>query len=64
MVQELQKALESTQCELSDMKDRKESFERECVIYQSQLEVCTLYITCVCVCVCVWRGNGRGGRSI
>ena len=38
VVQELQKALESTQRELRDMKDRKESFERECVIYQSQLE--------------------------
>ena len=47
MVQELQKALESTRRELSDMKDRKESFERECVIYQSQLEVCKMYIVCV-----------------
>ena len=46
VVQELQKALESTQRELRDMKDRKESFERECVIYQSQLEV---HVHGVCV---------------
>ena len=53
VVEELQKALESTQRELRDMKDRKESFERECVIYQSQLEV---YTWCVC--------GGGGGSSL
>ena len=38
-VQKLQKDLEETQRELREMKDRKMSLERECVIYQSQLEV-------------------------
>ena len=56
VVQELQKALESTQRELRDMKDRKESFERECVIYQSQLEV---HVHTCAWCVCVWRRGGR-----
>ena len=50
-VQKLQKDLEETQRELREMKDRKMSLERECVIYQSQLEVRW------CECVCGWGGG-------
>ena len=39
-VEALQQQLEGARRELQGARDRKASLERECVIYQSQLEVC------------------------
>lgn len=58
-VQKLQKDLEETQRELREMKDRKMSLERECVIYQSQLEV--RWFECRWVWVGGLVGVGRCG---
>ena len=45
-VSELQRELQALQKELKELRERKASLERECVIYQSQLEVsvATIYI--------------------
>ena len=37
---DLKMSLEASQKDLKELKERKASLERECVIYQSQLEVC------------------------
>ena len=51
LIEMLKSQLEVTKGELQEVKDRKASLEKECVIYQSQLEVCAC--VCVCMCVCV-----------
>ena len=38
-VSDLKRQLEASQKELKELRERKTSLERECVIYQSQLEV-------------------------
>ena len=38
-VMEMRKLLEASQKEIQELRERKASLERECVIYQSQLEV-------------------------
>ena len=43
-VEALQRELEGTRRELQGARDRKGSLERECVIYQSQLEVCVGWV--------------------
>ena len=61
-VSELKRELQASQKELKELRERKASLERECVIYQSQLEVwvaldlstymymyiCTTYCKIVC----------------
>ena len=47
----LQQELDGARRELQEARDRKASLERECIIYQSQLEVCG-----VCMFVCVSGG--------
>ena len=50
----MRKELEMAQRELREMKERKTSLERECVIYQSQLEV-VCFANVSKYCLCTWR---------
>ena len=40
---EMRRELDAALKELRELRERKSSLERECVIYQSQLEVCISY---------------------
>ena len=53
LIEMLKSQLDVTRVELQEVKDRKAFLEKECVIYQSQLEVGVCVCTCVCMCICV-----------
>lgn len=48
-VGKMKRELDATLKELTELQDRKSSLERECVIYQSQLEVYTIYCRQPCI---------------
>ena len=57
VVEALKSQLEGTRRELQEVKDMKASLEKECVIYQGQLEVWS-------VGVCYIPGSARGRECV